>query len=107
MTITKKFEKTEEEKIAAKRTRFIIFIALLPVAVLSLLQIWVSHTTANFSGNIERIKLIEKTLTFENKIIENEIAEASSLAKIASESSQLGFLTPKSVEFISSENPAR
>ena len=43
---------------------------------------------------------MEKKIKMENQIIENEIADSSSLKTIASRSAELGFTAKVSVEYI-------
>lgn len=101
MTIIHKFEpdKYEEKKINW-RGRRISAVVVLCVMALVVVEIWVSHTVANFGEKFKTIESVKKTLVSENRFLENEIAEYSSIQYIASESASLGFTSPKNIKYI-------
>ena len=101
MTIIHKFEpdKYEEKKINW-RGRRISGVITLSVIALIVVEIWVSHTVANFGEKFKTIETVKKTLVSENKFLENQIAQRSSMQYIASQSAQLGFSAPKNIKYI-------
>jgi len=70
------------------------------LAVLVLLQIWVSHTMITQGSNLKRIEDLERQLSQENLILENEIATTAAFLNIATASASLGFSVPKTVQYI-------
>lgn len=97
MTITKKFDPDKEIKKFPRK--YIVFIALILV-MLVLVEIWVSNTTVAFGERFASISNLKKTLETENQILQNEIAKFSSLYNVATQSSQLGFSHPESIQYI-------
>ena|SRR3989344_3032256 len=97
MTIIKKFEPEKKQKGFSKK--YIIIIAAC-LFTLSLVEIWTSNTLVTYGAKLEKFSGLEKFLSLENQILENEIARNSSLNSIASESAQLGFLQPESIQYI-------
>ena len=70
------------------------------LVVLVLLQIWISHTMITQGSNLKKIENLERQLTQENLILENEIATTSAFLNIATVSASLGFSVPKTVQYI-------
>lgn len=100
MTITKKFEpEIEEKKSSWKHKKFTVAIGFLLISLV-IAEIWVANTMANFGQKFNNIRVLEKTYTQENQILENEISTEASLQSIASASATLGLLPPKSVKYI-------
>lgn len=101
MTITHNFdtEKFEEKKIDWKNRR-ITGLAVFSIVALIVIEIWVSHTVANFGEQFKSIETIKTSISSENKILENEIAKYSSISRIASQSATLGFISTKNIKYI-------
>lgn len=97
MTIIHKFEPEKEEKKGLPRLT-IIFIVIL--AILGVLEIWVSHTLAQYGQKFESMAGLKNSLTLENKILENEIAKLSSLSEIATQSASLGLGKAREIQYI-------
>jgi hypothetical protein len=101
MTIIHKFDtdKFEEKKInwRGRRMSGVIFLS---VVCLIVIEIWVSHTVATFGQKFSSIESVKKTIASENRFLEEQIAQNSSLQYVASQSAALGFVTPKNIKYI-------
>lgn len=98
MTIIKKFD-TEEVK-PNKFSKKYIVISMFGLLSLVMLQIWVSNSTITFGEKFDSLQSTRKYLELENQILENQIAQDSSLVSIASSSASLGFSRSVSIEYI-------
>lgn len=99
MTIIRKFN-IEEEKTSGLRTKKAGFISFAILACLVVLQVWANNTLAMYGSKLDSISQLDSSLELENQVIENKIAELSSLNNIASKSATLGLSTPKSVQYL-------
>lgn len=97
MTIIKKFEPEEPKKGFPKKYACLIIAGFF---VLMLAEIWASNNVVEYGEKLEKLSLLSKTLTMENQILENEIAEKMSLNHVASKSAELGFSQPESIQYI-------
>ena len=97
MTIIKTFDTGKEQKRFPKKY---IVLTIISLFILTLVEIWVNNTVIAYGDKFERSSSLEKSLKMENQILENTIAESSSLNVIASESAKLGFYMPQSIEYI-------
>lgn len=97
MTIIKKFKPQDLEKKTPKR--HLLWVALY-LFVLILTQIWVNNTAVSYGEKLESISKLKYALEMENQILENEIADGSSLGSIASNSAKLGFSKIDSIQYI-------
>lgn len=97
MTIIKKFEPDEIRKGFSKK-----YIALTVVGLLflTILEIWVNNTVVTYGEKFESISNLERVLSMENQILENEIAGSVSLRSLASKSAELGFSKAESIQYI-------
>lgn len=98
MTIIKKFD-TEEVKPNKFSKKYIVF-SMFGLLSLVMLQIWVSNSTITFGEKFDSLQSTRKYLELENQILENQIAQDSSLVSIASSSASLGFSKSVSIEYI-------
>lgn len=97
MTIIKTFDTEENQK---KFPRKYMVLAAVCLFALVLVEIWASNTVIAYGEKYEKLSVMEKNLKMENQILQNEIARNSSLNVIATRSSELGFLSPQSIEYI-------
>ena len=97
MTIVKTFETQKTNKKFPKKIVGLIVIFLLS---LTIIEIWASNTVIAYGEKYEKLSLTEKNLKMENQILENEIADNSSLKTIASKSAELGFSASVSIQYI-------
>lgn len=97
MTIIKTFD-TEEVK--SKFPKKYLGLVLLGLISLTLIEIWASNTVVAFGEKLDKLTEAEKNLKLENQILENEIAQNSSLANIASKAATLGFSSAQSIQYI-------
>lgn len=97
MTIIKKFDTTEPEKNFGNKY---ITVALVSLFVLMLAQIWASNNVVAYGEKLERLSALSRSLNLENQLLENEIAKERSLVHIASQSAELGFSEPESIQYI-------
>lgn len=97
MTIIKTFDTEENQK---KFPRKYMVLAAVCLFALVLVEIWASNTVIAYGEKYEKLSVMERNLKMENQILQNEIARNSSLNVIATRSSELGFLSPASIEYI-------
>lgn len=95
MVMIKKFETPEKRKFPKK-----IFLIILGFLSLSVVEIWVNNAMAQFGQKFDNIAKSQQVLELENRNLENEIAQKSTLNNIASESASLGFVKPKTVQYL-------
>lgn len=95
MTFLSKFE-TQEKRSLPKR---FIFIGCALIALV-VLEIWVNNAMATFGQKLASIENSQKALQLENRVLENEIAKQTALGNIASASAMLGFIKPKTIQYL-------
>jgi hypothetical protein len=92
-----------EQQDLKKRIFLIIFILIIPAVVL---EIWSVNRLATLGSKINTLEQTKAALTLENQVLENQIAQKSSLAEIEDSSKQLGFQKIKSVTYLGPDNLA-
>lgn len=97
MTIIKKFEPEEIKKGFSKKY---IALTVAGLLFLTILEIWVNNTIITYGEKFESISNLERVLSMENQILENEIAGSVSLRSLASKSAELGFSRAESIQYI-------
>jgi len=97
MTIIKKFEPEQPKN---NYSRKFISLAALVFFILILIQIWVSNTVVSYGEKFNKLSALEEALKTENQILENEIANESSLKNLSSKSAELGFSKVESIQYI-------
>lgn len=97
MTIIKKFEPEAPKTSLPKKY---IALAVVSLFTLMLMEIWVSNNVADYGEKFAKLSQLTKTLSLENQVLENEIAQQQSLKNVASKSSELGFSQPESIQYI-------
>lgn len=100
MTILKKFE---TDSILRKK---IIILPVVIILLVSVLEIWVVNRLATYGDQISQLQQREASLRMENELLENEIAEKSSLNQVDKASKSLGFEKVKNFEYVSDLNLA-
>lgn len=66
----------------------------------AVLQIWVINRMSTFGEQITRIEMLKGDLKMENQLLENSIAEKSTLAKLKLYANHLGFDAVKNIQYI-------
>lgn len=99
MTIIKKFEPEEPRSGFAGPKKYLAFLGIFLLGLI-LVEIWVNNNVIVYGEKFEKLSSIQKTLSLENQILENEIAKQTSLGNVASKSSELGFSSPESIQYI-------
>lgn len=97
MTIIKKFEPEEIKKGFSKKYIALILTGLL---FLTIVEIWINNTVVTYGEKFESISRMDRVLSMENQILENEIAKNASLNSLASKSAELGFSKQESIQYI-------
>lgn len=97
MTIIKKFNPEDLEKKSSKKHWIIVAFSLF---ILIIIQIWASNTVVAFGEKLSSISKLKYKLEIDNQILENEIADRSSLKNLATKSSELGFSKIESIQYI-------
>ena len=100
MTIIKKFEPEKESKALIRFSKKYIFIIASVLLTLTIVEIWAANTVASFGEKFAEIASLKQTLALENQILENEIANYTSLSSVASASAKLGFSKITSIQYI-------
>lgn len=97
MTITKKFEIEEQKQSFPKKYMAGIIISIF---VLTVVQIWANNTVVAYGEKFEELSSLKQTLNLENQVLENEIAQRTSITNLASKSAELGFSKAESIQYI-------
>lgn len=97
MTIIKKFE---QEEVYTKKYKKITVLIGLSLFVLVVAVIWANNTVIAYGDKFEKLSNLEKSLEMENQILENEIANNSSLKVISSKSAELGFSISQGIQYV-------
>lgn len=97
MTIVKTFDTQSSQDRFPKKY---IVMAVICFVTLIITEIWASNTAIAYGEKYEKLSVMEKNFKMENQILENDIANNSSLKTIASKSAELGFSSKVSVEYI-------
>ena len=96
MTIIKNFDTQKQSLISTKYT----ILAVVFIGFLVILKIWVNNIFSSYGEKLDNTTRLQNALILENLVLENEVAKASSLHVVVTESQQLGFSGPKSIEYI-------
>lgn len=96
MTIIKKFEPEEKKNFSKKY----LALGLGLLFTLMVVEIWASNNVVTYGEKFDRLSSLAKTLSSENRSLENEIAKLQSLTNVASVSAELGFSQPESIQYI-------
>lgn len=97
MTIIKKYEPEEPKKGFSRKYVSLVIIFLLG---LTLVEIWTNNSVVVYGEKFEKLSELAKQLDLDNQILENQIAQNTSLGSIASKSAQLGFSPSESIQYI-------
>lgn len=89
---------TNRLRIYSKRK--LILILLLGLIPLILVEIWATNRLATYGQQISQLERTKKSLTEENEILSNKIAEKSSLNKSELHALNLGFQKVKNIETV-------
>lgn len=100
MTIIKKLELEKKKQSQIIPSKGIIFLASFFISSLIVAEIWVSHTIVSLGEDFKDIENLQKSISSENLLLQNEIAKHSSLINVASKSASLGFSPTKKVQYI-------
>lgn len=100
MTILKKFE---TDSILRKK---MVILPVVVILLVSILEIWMVNRLSTYGDQIYQLQQNEASLRLENQLLENEIAERSSLIEGEKASKSLGFEKAKNLEYLSDLNLA-
>jgi hypothetical protein len=81
------------------RKKIIIFSLILIIPVI-LLQIWSANRLATYGEKISNLEHSKSQLLLENEVLENQVAEKSSLNLISQKSQELGLGEPKKLLYV-------
>lgn len=81
------------------RKKIITLVAVLVVAVV-FLEIWAVNRLATYGEQINKLEKAKAALLLENQVLENEIAQKSSLSEMAVLSEYLGFTKVSKMEYV-------
>ncbi len=95
------FHQTEEPK--SKFKKWAKLGIPLVIAVL-FLEIWSVNRLSTFGKKIDELKQTEREIVLQNTILENQIAQKSSLLLLEGQSKSLGFGTTSTIQYIKDIN---
>lgn len=75
-------------------------IAVLFVLAIFLLEIWMMNRLSTDGNKIAQLKEAQQSLSLENQLLENQIAEVSALGYLDKKAAELGFTAIKNIEYI-------
>lgn len=84
-------------RLMSKRLWILVFLVVLAGIIL---EIWAVNRLVTFGEKISQTEQMISNIKLENQILKNKIAESSSLNKVKTYSSQLGFDNIKKLEYI-------
>ena len=70
------------------------------ITLIYIAQMYVNNTYSSVGMDLVKIQVHIKSLELENTMLENEIASRSAIRYIDSKAKDLGFVSPKKVEYI-------
>lgn len=85
------------------RKKIILFSAIL-IILLTIVEIWAVNRMATFGVQISKLEQAKIQLEMENLILEKEIAQKSSIAKIQQEARELGLVKVKNIQYLDDSN---
>lgn len=88
------------------RTRGYLKVSVVFLLAIFALEVWMVNRLSTYGEKLNQIKLAESKLQLENQLLENKIAQKSSLLQTTKNSGQLGFSEIKNVEYIKPLNMA-
>lgn len=94
----KRLQEDIENKPNKKIFRFIKLGVVLLVAI-CVLEIWISNRLATYGSKVAQMKNEEAKITLQNQLLEDQIAQDSSLLSISKEAAQLGFNSISNLEY--------
>lgn len=78
----------------------IIGLILLVVAGVAVLEIWMVNRLSTYGEQLSKLEEIKGSLLTENELLENQIAEKSSLAHLGEKAKAEGFIPIKSIKYV-------
>jgi len=77
----------------------LLALILVVVAVVAIMEIWMVNRLATYGEQLSKLDQIQDSLVTENELIENEIAQKSSLSHLGEAAKEQGFYTIKNIEY--------
>lgn len=96
----------EEKKRPVKKLAKLIRAGLVLFLIIFFVEIWAVNRLATYGDKIQELKNTEASLELENQILENAVAQKSSLYSIGEKASKLGFDSAKSFSYLNSPSLA-
>lgn len=84
----------------------IFFLFGIIIIMVTILEIWAVNRLATFGDQISKTNEAKNALKLENQLLENQIAQQSSLLQAANTAQALGFENIKNIQYINSKNLA-
>lgn len=98
MTIIQTFDTSDEP--ANPLTKRLTLTAGILVLGLVIIKIWINNVMVEYGRELEKVTVSQKSLRVENQILQNEVYTLSTLSKISTRSSELGFSSPQHLQYI-------
>lgn len=102
MKLRKLGAENESNKKIVKAVKIVAVVFL----VVFFIEIWVSTRLSTYGNKIQDLKVAKAGLELENQVLENEIAEKTSLLSIEFQANIYGFDTAKNLEYVKPLNLA-
>lgn len=78
-----------------------IFLTLgISIISLTILEIWVVNRLSTYGEQLSKLKDAKSSLLIENQVLENQIAQETSLYYVEQNSKNLGFAKIKNIEYL-------
>jgi cell division protein FtsL len=78
----------------------LLALILVVVAVVAVMEIWMVNRLATYGEQLSKLDEIKDSLVTENELLENEIAEKSSLSHLGEAAYEQGYAPIKKIEYV-------
>lgn len=101
-----KYLKQEENTSPKRKAKRLVKIAVVFVFAVLALELWTVNRLSTYGDKIQSLKESQARLELENQVLENTIAQESSLHVIEKRAAALGFGSIKSYQYLNSRSLA-
>lgn len=86
--------------ILATHRRKVVVALVFCLITIALVEIWVMNRLSTYGEQIAKLEYASSTIKTENRLLENKIAEKSSLKEIYEKSTALGFNSTRKIQYL-------
>lgn len=101
-----KYLKQEERKSPKTKAKRLLKIAVVFILAIISLELWTVNRLSTYGDKIQGLKEAQARVELENQVLENVIAEESSLNVLEKRATLLGFESVKTFQYLNSRNLA-